>query len=138
MEKIIVYCDGGSRGNPGKSASAFVVKINGEVVRSGSVFLGIATNNVAEYSAVILALDWLVENSGGRCQMSDVRFILDSQLVVRQLKGLYKVKNKKLKDLYLKIKYLESKIENKITYVSVSREKNILADSLVNEELDKN
>ncbi|MDP3994395.1 MAG: RNase H family protein, partial [bacterium] len=59
MEKIIVYCDGGSRGNPGKSASAFVVKINGKVVKSGSAFLGIATNNVAEYSAVIIALEWL-------------------------------------------------------------------------------
>lgn len=138
MEKIIVYCDGGSRGNPGKSASAFVVKINGKIVKLRSVFLGIATNNVAEYRAVLLALEWLVENSDVRGQMSDVRFVLDSQLVVRQLTGVYKVKNNKLKELYTKIKYLENKIDNKIAFVSVGREKNILADSLVNKELDKN
>jgi len=146
MEKIIVYCDGGSRGNPGKSASAFVVKINGEVVKSGSVFLGIATNNVAEYSAVILALDWLIKNSDirpaltwrGRRQTSDIIFILDSQLVARQLTGVYKVKNKKLKELFIKIKNLEKQLDAKIYFTSVSREKNVLADSLVNQELDKN
>lgn len=138
MEKIIVYCDGGSRGNPGKSAAAFVVKINGETVKSGSVFLGIATNNVAEYGAVILALDWLVENSDIRCQASDIGFVLDSQLVVRQLTGVYKVKNKKLKELFIKIKNLENQLGTKIYFTSVSREKNILADSLVNQELDKN
>ena len=138
MEKIIVYCDGGSRGNPGKSAAAFVVKINGKTVKYGSVFLGIATNNVAEYSAVILALDWLVENSDIRCQMSDIGFVLDSQLVVRQLTGVYKVKNKKLKELFIKIKNLENQLGTKIYFTSVSREKNILADSLVNQELDKN
>ena len=136
MDKIIVYCDGGSRGNPGKSASAFVVKKKGKVVRSGSLFLGIATNNVAEYSAVILALDWLSKNPS--VFPAEITFVLDSQLVVRQLAGLYKVKNKKLKELYIKIKYLENKIGNKITFVSVEREKNILADSLVNKELDKN
>lgn len=138
MEKIIVYCDGGSRGNPGKSAAAFVVKINGKTVKSGSVFLGIATNNVAEYGAVILALDWLVENSDIRCQASDIGFVLDSQLVVRQLTGVYKVKNKKLKELFIKIKNLENQLGTKIYFTSVSREKNILADSLVNQELDKN
>jgi len=138
MEKIIVYCDGGSRGNPGKSAAAFVVKINGKTVKSGSVFLGIATNNVAEYGAVILALDWLVENSDICCQVSDIGFVLDSQLVVRQLTGVYKVKNKKLKELFIKIKNLENQLGTKIYFTSVSREKNILADSLVNQELDKN
>lgn len=138
MEKIIVYCDGGSRGNPGKSASAFVVNIKGKTVKDGSVFLGIATNNVAEYNAVILALEWLVENPDIRHQMSDIRFVLDSQLVVRQLTGVYKVKNKKLKELFIKIKNLEKQLDKKIYFTSVSREKNILADSLVNQELNKN
>lgn len=138
MEKIIVYCDGGSRGNPGKSASAFVVKINGKTVKYGSEFLGITTNNVAEYSAVTLALEWLVESSDVGGQVSGVRFVLDSQLVVRQLTGAYKVKNEKLKELFIKIKNLEKQLDKKIHFTSVSREKNILADSLVNRELDKN
>lgn len=136
MEKLIVYCDGGSRGNPGKSASAFVVKINGKMFKCRSVFLGVATNNVAEYSAVILALDWLSKSP--LVFPAEITFVLDSQLVARQLTGVYKVKNKKLKELFIKIKNLEKQLDKKIYFTSVSREKNILADSLVNQELDKN
>jgi len=136
MNKITVWCDGGSRGNPGKSASAFVARLNGRVVKQGSEFLGITTNNVAEYSAVILALNWLTETPD--ILPAEINFILDSQLVVRQLSGVYKVKNTKLKELYETIKILETKIVSKINFVSVSREKNILSDSMVNKELDKN
>ncbi|MFH1863600.1 MAG: ribonuclease HI family protein [bacterium] len=136
MDNVVVYCDGGSRGNPGKSASAFVVTIKGKVIHKGSVFLGVSTNNVAEYSAVILALKWIVKNLSGIS--NEVTLILDSELVVRQLNGFYKVKNNKLKILFSTIKDIENKITAHINYTSVSREKNYLADSLVNQVLDKN
>lgn len=138
MEKLIVYCDGGSRGNPGKSASAFVVKKNGKVIKSESFFLGIATNNVAEYRAVILALAWILKTPSIKYQVSSITFFLDSELVVRQLTGVYKVKNKKLQELFVKIKHLEKQINSKIYFTSVKREKNVLADALVNQELDRN
>lgn len=136
MGNVVVYCDGGSRGNPGKSAAAFVVTTRGKVIHKGSVFLGESTNNVAEYSAVILALKWLVKNLSGIS--NEVTLILDSELVVRQLNGFYKVKNSKLKILFSTIKDIENKITAHINYTSVRREKNHLADSLVNQVLDKN
>lgn len=136
MGNVVVYCDGGSRGNPGKSAAAFVVTTRGKVIHKGSVFLGESTNNVAEYSAVILALKWLVKNLSGIS--NEVTLILDSELVVRQLNGFYKVKNNKLQILFSTIKNIENKITAHINYKSVRREKNHLADSLVNQVLDKN
>ena len=136
MGNVVVYCDGGSRGNPGKSAAAFVVTTRGKVIHKGSVFLGESTNNVAEYSAVILALKWLAKNLSGIS--NEVTLILDSELVVRQLNGFYKVKNNKLQILFSTIKNIENKITAHINYKSVRREKNHLADSLVNQVLDKN
>ena len=93
--KILVYCDGGSRGNPGKSASAFVVEESGKIIYSSAKYLGIATNNYAEYGAVLSAINWLRENKTS--QTKEIIFILDSELVVKQINGLYKVKNTKLK-----------------------------------------
>lgn len=136
MGKVIVYCDGGSRGNPGRAAAAFVITKGGRAIKSGSRFLGVSTNNVAEYSAVIIALEWLKKNPA--ILLPEVTFVLDSELVVRQLTGLYKVKNKKLQSLFIVIKNIEKKLFAKVNYVSVKREKNILADTLVNQELDKN
>ena len=100
--KIKVYCDGGSRGNPGKSASAFVVEENKKIIYSEAKYLGIATNNLAEYNAVFAALKWVRENK--ELLKKEIVFILDSELVVKQINGLYKVKNKKLKEIYLRIK----------------------------------
>lgn len=136
MEKIIIYCDGGARGNPGKAAAAFVVEKNGKVIVSKAVYLGIKTNNIAEYSAVIYALKWLVENSDIRNQKSDIRFVLDSELVVKQLNGLYKVKNEKLRGYYFSISELLKTIPRKIIFTNVDRSKNKLADFLVNKKLD--
>lgn len=136
MEKIIIYCDGGARGNPGKAAAAFVVEKNGKVIVSKAVYLGIKTNNIAEYSAVIYALKWLVENSDIRNQISDIRFVLDSELVVKQLNGLYKVKNEKLRGYYFSISELLKTIPRKIIFTNVDRSKNKLADFLVNKKLD--
>lgn len=133
-EAIRIYCDGGSRGNPGKAASAFVVQKGKEVIFSDSKFLGKTTNNVAEYSAVVIALGWVSENknlAGGK-----INFILDSELVVKQIQGVYKVKNRNLKELYFKIRKMLSETKTKINFICVEREKNKLADYLVNEKLD--
>lgn len=137
MEKIFIYCDGGARGNPGPAASAFVVEKNRRIIKKESAFIGVATNNVAEYQAVIMALKWLASDTSIMYHVSSIDFILDSQLVARQLNGLYKVKNEILRNLFFTIKTLEKKIKAKINYVSVTREKNKLADFLVNEKLDQ-
>lgn len=130
-----IYCDGGSRGNPGHAASAFAVYKYGKVIHKESHYIGKATNNVAEYKAVGFALDWLKENEVSTD--NTVKFILDSELVVKQLAGVYKVKNSKLALLVLEIKKKERKFPFKVYYSVVTRESNQLADSLVNKELDK-
>ena len=97
-----IFCDGGSRGNPGKSASAFVVEEKGSIIYSEAKYLGIATNNFAEYSAVLLALRWIKENKD--ILEKEIIFVLDSELVARQINGVYKIKNKKLKEIFLESK----------------------------------
>lgn len=137
MEKTLnIYCDGGARGNPGPAASAFVAIDNNKVIHKQSKYLGEATNNVAEYGSVLLALTWLANNYKDR---SDVKLVinLDSELVTKQMSGQYKVKNEKLKSMFIKGKSLESKLSSKVTYHWAPRDKNRLADFLVNKELDK-
>jgi len=129
MKNLEIYCDGGARGNPGPAASAFVVYENKKVVHKEGKYLGIATNNVAEYTAVIMALTWLTGSA-------DVIFYLDSELVVKQLTGLFKIKNEKLRELAIKVKTLEKNFTGEIVYKNLRREKNSVADSLVNETLD--
>jgi ribonuclease HI len=133
-EAISIYCDGGSRGNPGKAASAFVVQKGKRVIFSDSKYLGKTTNNVAEYSAVAFALEWVLENKN--LVGEEINFILDSELAVKQILGVYKVKNKNLKELHTKIKKMLSEIKLKINFTRVEREKNKIADYLVNEKLD--
>lgn len=131
-----IHTDGGSRGNPGPAACAFVAEVNGEVVGSGSEFLENNTNNFAEYRGVILALNWLLNNKnlyGGNY----VIFLLDSELVVKQLNGIYKIKNKDLLTLSLKIRKLVSNFTGKIFFKNVPREQNKKADLLLNHELDR-
>jgi ribonuclease HI len=136
MDRILkIYCDGGARGNPGPAAAAFVVIENGKVVFSQSKYLGKTTNNVAEYEAVVLALGWLVKQ---RILKSKIQFILDSELITKQMKGVYKVKSQNLKPIFIKAKRLESRLPVKIIYKWATRENNKLADFLVNKELDKN
>jgi len=132
---VKIFCDGGSRGNPGKSAAAFVVEEKGKVIYSDAKYLGIATNNFAEYSAVFLALKWIEKNK--ELINKEIIFILDSELVVKQIGGIYKIKNEKLKIIYLEIKKIMNNLENKIVFKNVAREKNITADLLVNQKLDK-
>ncbi|MBU0572637.1 ribonuclease HI family protein [Patescibacteria group bacterium] len=135
-DKIIIYCDGGARGNPGPAASAFVAIQDGKITHRGSKYIGIATNNVAEYGSVLLALSWLFKNYKDDTDL-EIIINLDSELVTKQMSGLYKVKNPKLKEMFVKGKGIESKLSSKVIYKWTPRDKNRLADFLVNKELDK-
>ncbi len=130
--ELKIYCDGGARGNPGPAAGAFVVLAdNKEIAAEGKSFR-VATNNEAEYGAVIMAMTWLLKNNA-----ASVVFYLDSELVVKQLNGVYKIKSKKLLPLAAKIKKLERDFSGKIKFENVRRGKNKRADQLVNQTLDK-
>lgn len=133
---LVIHTDGGSRGNPGPAASAFVVEKESEIVFEDSLFLGMATNNFAEYKAVTLALEWVNKNIK-EDEPVVIEFLLDSELVVKQINGLYKVKDENLKKMFLTIKtdIRESGLE--FTFKHVRRELNKEADRLVNLELDK-
>ncbi len=128
-----VYCDGGSRGNPGNAAYGYVVYKDSKIIQKKGEFLGINTNNFAEYNALINALLWISE----KYPQEEIEVYLDSELVVKQMGGLYKVKNIKIRELYTQAKDLEKKI-SKISYTHIPREKNKEADFIVNLTLDKN
>jgi ribonuclease HI len=134
MKKLSIYVDGGSRGNPGRSAAAFVVIENGKVISKKGFFLGIKTNNEAEYSSVIFALKWLSEKKE---EFEKVNLLLDSELVTKQLRGEYKMKSKNLMPLLKEARSLEKIISSKIVYRNIPREKNRLADHMVNKVLDE-
>ena len=133
VSKAIIYADGGSRGNPGPSASGFVIMNEQEhVVHEGGMYLGITTNNQAEYHGVLLGLEKALE-MGARV----VEFRLDSLLVVNQMNGIYKIKNRDLWPIHERIKGIIGKFE-KVTFMHVRREFNQLADGMVNKILDAN
>ena len=126
-----VYTDGGSRGNHGPAACAFVVYDDaGNLREKSGKYLGIATNNYAEYQGVIEALDHIPEKA------TQVNFYLDSLLVVSQLNGKWKVKDENIKELVAKIQFKILNLKFKISFVHIPREKNFQADKLVNETLD--
>jgi ribonuclease HI len=134
MEKTMkVYCDGGSRGNPGPAACGYVIEVNGKVIEKGGKYLGIQTNNVAEYYGAIEGLKKISELED---LPSEITFVHDSELIARQLMGVYKIKNETLRDLYLTAKKYEEKLSANIKYISVPRAHNKIADFLVNKYLD--
>jgi ribonuclease HI len=138
-DQLIIFTDGGSRGNPGQAACAFVVLNKEVIVEQNAKTIGIATNNVAEYFGVIEALTWLskYEPIVNKQEVDSLIFKLDSLLVVNQLMGKFKIKNKDLMNLVFKIKELERKIPAKIIYLHVSRSANQIADGLLNVALDQ-
>ena len=126
-----LFTDGGSRGNPGPAGAGFVLMdFSGTIVEKGGKFIGRTTNNVAEYSALIFGLEAAL-----KLAVSELVCYSDSELIVRQINGQYKVKDAVLKTYHLKVKNLLSKFK-KVLFVSVPREKNRLADKLVNEAID--
>lgn len=129
---IEVYTDGGSRGNPGKAACAFVVLKEGNLIHEEFSFLGITTNNQAEYQGLLQALKYLQRNN-----INEASFYSDSELMVKQIHKLYKVKEPQIQKIFAEVTALSSQLK-KFSIVHVRREKNKLADSLVNRCLDEN
>ncbi len=131
--KAKLFTDGGSRGNPGPAAYGFVLEDeHGEVIAAEGKAIGRATNNVAEYSAVVAGLERALELG-----VDDVVVVSDSELLVKQMRGEYKIKNETLRGLSLDAASLARRVGT-VEYTSVRREENELADRLVNEALDAN
>jgi ribonuclease HI len=135
---LIIFTDGGARGNPGPAAVGVIIKNSqGERITGFGQTIGQATNNVAEYQAVISALICLLGKPEILTGIKNIEFFLDSTLVVNQLNGKYKIKDPKLKNLIIKIKDLEKKFSQTFFYHFIPRTKNYQADVLVNQALDK-
>ena len=129
--KARLWTDGGARGNPGPAAFAYVLEAaDGTVLDARGEAIGVATNNVAEYSALVAGLARAVE-AGVR----ELEVRSDSELMVKQMRGEYRVKNRDLQSLFLDASRAARAIEQ-VTYMHVRREHNELADRLVNEALD--
>lgn len=139
---IKIYCDGGARGNPGPAAIGFVVKSpTDKKIHTAGKYIGKATNNVAEYNAVIFALRWVLKNQN-RLKKTfttndlSIRFYLDSSLVVNQINGSFKVKNSTLRELFLTTKNQQDQLTLPVLFTAIPRDQNTEADAVVNIELD--
>ena len=128
--KLVIYIDGGARGNPGPAAIGVVAGQKSYQERIGS-----ATNNVAEYKAAIFALKKAKQLLGKEKSKSEVEVRTDSELLYKQLSGQYKIKNKELQPLFIEIWNLQQDFK-KVKFVHIAREENRLADRLVNQALD--
>lgn len=129
---LTIYTDGASRGNPGKAAYGFVVFDNKIRVHEEGGYIGINTNNVAEYTAVLKSLEYA--NRIFR-KATEIIFFMDSRLVVEQLSGRFKIKSENLIPLITQIRELEQKYKQ-VSYTHVPRAKNYLADAQANLALD--
>jgi len=139
MNNFVLYTDGGARGNPGPAATgALIYDAEGQELGRFSTYLGVATNNQAEYQALILGLGRLHKliNDEHRSGDTAVTVLMDSELIVKQMKGEYKVKNKGLKPLFTKTEELASKF-GRVNFRHIPREQNAAADELVNQTLDR-
>jgi ribonuclease HI len=130
--KARLFTDGGARGNPGPAAYGFVLEAaDGTVLDARGETIGVATNNVAEYRALIEGLRRAAE-----LEVDELEVVSDSELIVKQMQGEYRVKNEALRELFLLAELLARRV-GRVTYTAVRREHNELADSLVNEALDR-
>ncbi len=136
-EKIIVYTDGGARGNPGPAGVGVVIAdAKGGVIKEYSKDIGTRTNNEAEYEAVVLALQKIKHLFGKeKAKKMDIEIRMDSELVARQLGGKYKINEEKLIPLFIKIWNLKIDF-GKISFTEIPREQNKEADRLANEAMD--
>ncbi|HZD87417.1 MAG TPA: ribonuclease HI family protein [Gaiellaceae bacterium] len=129
--KARLFTDGGSRGNPGPSAFGYVLEAeDGTVLAAHGEAIGIATNNVAEYRALVAGLARAAE-----LQVGELEVVSDSELLVKQMRGEYRVRNEALRQFSVEAARLARQLGS-VTYTAVRREHNELADRLVNEALD--
>lgn len=130
MSAAVLRTDGGSRGNPGPAGAGFVIEAGGEIVCRGGKYIASATNNIAEYEAFI----WGLENAAA-LGYTDVQVYADSELLVKQINGQYRVKNEGLKPLFVKaLGVLRRFATFKVTHVR--REMNEAADAMANDAMD--
>lgn len=135
MKRATIFTDGGSRGNPGPAAIGYTIMFDdGAKIAEGKT-IGATTNNVAEYKALLTALLRLKKETRGQSLLDDVVVYLDSELVVKQLQGTYRVKNISLRLLFAQVVKTACLFPN-IRFVHISRLKNKEADALVNRALD--
>jgi ribonuclease HI len=128
---VVIYSDGGSRGNPGPSAAAFVMVDGDTVIDQGGEYLGITTNNQAEYHGVQLGLEKAIDR-----KLRSIEFRVDSMLVVNQLNGQYKIKNRELWPINERIEMLLRQFDS-VRFKHIPRELNTMADALVNKVLNE-
>lgn len=131
--ELKIHTDGGSRGNPGPSAVGVVIEDPTSLLTSFGLFIGVGTNNQAEYKAVLAALGWIHKYAK---EATTLDFYLDSQLVVSQLTGKYRLKHPEMLRLKTQIDNELSKLQAQIYFHYVPRSQNSMADSLVNQALD--
>lgn len=136
MSILTIHTDGGARGNPGPAAVGVVLR-SGEVVCEHGRCIGNATNNFAEYTAVLDALEKIPAFLSENPQVSQLEFLLDSQLIVCQINGQYKIKEPTLLTLYTKVKQRLAEIALPYTFQHIPRQNNKEADRLVNQALDQ-
>ena len=137
MEKIIIYTDGGSRNNPGVAgAGVYVVDEKGNEILKLKKFLGIQTNNWAEYEALILGLKRIKDEFGEKIKKISFEVRMDSQLIVRQINGVYRVKEPSLLKQFVKVNNLKASF-SKIIFNHIPRSENKEADKLANEAMDE-
>ncbi|MBI2596426.1 ribonuclease HI family protein [Candidatus Daviesbacteria bacterium] len=132
---LIINTDGASRGNPGPASYGYIVKSNtGVILHQEGKVIGVTTNNIAEYTAVLKSLEYIEKKYIDKIP-HEIEVIADSELIIRQLSGRYRVKNLRLKEIYYQIKQKEKTL-GKIIYRSVPRKENYIADRLANIALD--
>ena len=131
--KLIIYTDGASRGNPGPASYGFTISGgSGKLIFEEGKYIGVTTNNIAEYTAVLEAFKWISKNIKEKVE---IELFADSKLVAEQLAGKWKIKHPGLKPLFEQIKILEMELGG-VVHTHVPREKNTIADSLANQALD--
>jgi ribonuclease HI len=132
MKELKLFTDGGSRGNPGPSATGFVLTtMDDQVVAKSGVYIGVTTNNQAEYQALKLGLEKAAE-----LQVRTVHVFMDSLLVINQMKGIFKIKNRDLWPIHAAIQGLVERFRQ-VTFTHIPRNLNRAADGMVNQTLDQ-
>jgi ribonuclease HI len=139
ITKIIVYTDGGARGNPGPAgAGAYITDATGSPLKEISKFLGRQTNNYAEYEAIVLGIEGLKKMFGAvQLKAMEVEVRMDSELACKQLNGIYQIKEPTLFPQFIKVHNLRVSTVPNIKFVHVRREANTQADRLANEAMDR-
>lgn len=127
-----IYTDGGSKGNPGPGSIGIAFFLNGTKIDTYREDIGYVTNNEAEYQALVTALEKSKKQIVKSKDITKMQCFSDSRLMVNQVNGLFKVKNAKIREFIFKIRSLENEIGLPVSYIHIPREKNKIADSLVN------